>query len=101
MTASSAAVPIVTDFAQKNQSIKNSDVPESRKEVAVVNPFLNLETYIQRMLKSNITENALTENAEINLDEIDDDSVSKVSKVVFENVRLIKRFAKKSVSIRY
>ena len=95
--ASPAAVTIITDFAQQNQSIKKNNILESREEVATVKPFPNLEAYIQRMSESNISENVLTENTEINLDDddIEGSSVSKESKAVFENFQSIKRFAKK------
>ena len=93
--ASPAAVPIITDFAQQNQSIKKNDILQSREKVVAVKPFPNLEAYIQRILESNIAENVLTENTETNSDDIEGSSVSKVSKAVFENFQSVKYFAKK------
>ena len=93
--ASPAAVPIITDFAQQNQSIKKNDILQSREKVVAVKPFPNLEAYIQRMSESNISENVLTENTETNSDDIEGSSVSKVSKAVFENFQSVKYCAKK------
>ena len=93
--SSSTAVPILTEFNQPNKSIEENDIPESKEKVIIVSLFPNLDAYFQSTLQLGFAKDASDQDAEINLDEIDSNSVSKVSKVVFENFQLIKNFAKK------